>query len=170
MPWSIAVTSAISTNPQVEALLDVAEALCAVRGPRHREQAALRRAISTAYYALFHALCTACADGLVGWSQTDLVAHIYRILDHAPARRKLLSSDALAISPDIRRIGEHFATLQDRRHLADYAPPSKDALLKRPDVFVAIGEARTAAALLAGLDVRTLQKLALLLVVVRRSP
>lgn len=159
----------ISKNPQVAALLDIADMLCGSRGPLHREQAALRRAVSTAYYALFHALCTDCADGLVGWSQTALVATVYRNLDHAPARRKLLGPEAAAISPDLRKIGAHFATLQDRRHLADYAPPSKDAMLKRQDVLVTIGEARAAIALLADLDPRARQKLALLLLMPRRG-
>lgn len=158
-----------SKNRQVEALLDVAEVLCDMRGPRHREQAALRRAVSSAYYALFHALCTVCADGLVGWSQADLVAAVYRNIDHAPARRRLLGPEAATISPDIRKIGVHFATLQDRRHLADYAPPSKEAMLNRRDVLVTIEEARAASTLLSNLAPRARQRLALLLLVPRRA-
>ena len=158
----------LSKNPQVEALLDIAEMLCDTSGHSHKRQAALRRAVSTAYYALFHALCTICADGLVGWTQTVLVAEVYRTLDHTTARRKLFGSEATTLSVQLRKVGELFATLQDRRHLADYAPPSAKAMLTRPGAMVSIGEARAAIALLAGLDARTRQRLALLLLVSRR--
>lgn len=43
-----------------------------VSGDRGRpRQADLRRAISAAYYALFHALCRCCADTLAGATLAD---------------------------------------------------------------------------------------------------
>jgi len=155
-----------SKNPQVGGLLRVADDLCLLRGSRHVQQAALRRAISTAYYAVFHSLCTVCADGLVGWSRADLVPSVYRALDHAAARRRLIGQDIAAISRDMAQIGTLFETLQEQRHVADYAPPS--ILVTRPDALALVAQARTAVGLLGRLDARTRTKLAVLLLVARR--
>lgn len=78
-------------NPLVDDLLAIAEALTTQTGRPSLRQAALRRSASTAYYALFHALCTLCSDSLVRWSRTDLVDRTYRSLDHGIARRRLAS-------------------------------------------------------------------------------
>ncbi len=126
----------------------------------------MRRAISTAYYALFHSLCTVCADGLVGWTQVDLVAQTYRALDHQSARRRLLGQDIAAISPEMRKVGESFDALQEQRHVADYSPPS--VLFNRPDALANVARARAAIGLLARLDGRARTKLAVLLLVSRR--
>ena len=88
-------------------------------------QDSLRRAISTAYYALFHALASSNADCLVGTPHDPLTEHawsrIYRGLNHGPARRNLLQDRGL-FSPQIRRFTEVFTQLQDLRHRADYDP------------------------------------------------
>ncbi len=53
--------------PLEEDLLETAARLLSLRRLRGRpKQADLRRAISTAYYAVFHALCRMCADSLTG--------------------------------------------------------------------------------------------------------
>ena len=76
-------------NPLIADLLVLADGLARQGGRPSLRQAALRRAVSTAYYALFHALSTVCSDGLVRWSRTDLVDRTYRALDHGAARRRL---------------------------------------------------------------------------------
>lgn len=157
-----------SKNKQVGGLLRVADDLCGNRAARHVQQAALRRAISTAYYAVFHALCTVCADGLVGWSRQDLVSDVYRVLDHGAARRRLLSTGAAALSPDLARFGLSFHDLQSRRHAADYASPS--LIVTRMEAVAAIAQARDAVAIIAGLDADARTKLAILLLVAQRSP
>ena len=157
-----------SKNRQVGGLLRVADDLCGSRAPRHIRQASFRRAISTAYYAVFHALCTACADGLVGWSRQDLVSDVYRVLDHGAARRKLLSPAAAALSPDLARFGLSFHDLQSRRHAADYAPPAHT--VNRMEAIAAVAQARDAVAVLAGFDTETRIRLALLLLVTQRTP
>ena len=57
-------------------------------------QDSLRRAVSTAYYAMFHALASRNADCLVGTPHDSLTEHawarIYRGLNHSTARRNLL--------------------------------------------------------------------------------
>ena len=85
----------------------------------------LRRAVSTAYYAMFHALASSNADCLVGTPQDPLTEHawsrIYRGLNHNAARRNLLQDQGL-FSPKIRHLAVTFAQLQDLRHQADYDP------------------------------------------------
>ena len=99
-----------------------------VSGNRGRpRQADLRRAVSTAYYALFHALSHCCADTLAGATP----AHrrqpgwqlVYRSLEHGPARNRLdNSAEMRAFPPAIRQFGVRFAAMQRQRHSADYNP------------------------------------------------
>jgi len=102
-------------------LLDIAEHL-ALLDERKPRQTSLRRAISSAYYGLFHALAALCADELVGYSKPwDVYAPIYRTLDHGRAKdalKRLLANSG----GDIAFIGQTFILLQERRHAADYDP------------------------------------------------
>ena len=82
------------------------------------------RAVSTAYYALFHALADCCGRELVGARRrSEPFRHIYRSLDHGQARRVFaaLRSDSLS-SEAAKEIAESFIFLQDERHRADYDP------------------------------------------------
>jgi hypothetical protein len=104
-------------------LLAVAEDLCRKTGRRPRE-AFMRRAVSTAYYAVFHALARMCADELIGGNKAkgQPWGRVYRALDHRTAKQTLLSPDAALIAPAIVEIGRAFANLQEKRHDADYNP------------------------------------------------
>ena len=88
-------------------------------------QDTLRRAVSTAYYAMFHALADSNADCLAGSPHDPLSEHawsrVYRGLNHNAARRNLLQDQSL-FSPQIRYFAVTFAQLQDQRHRADYDP------------------------------------------------
>ena len=88
-------------------------------------QDSLRRAISTAYYAMFHALASSNADCLVGVPHDPLTGHawsrVYRGLNHNTAKRNLLQDQHL-FSPRVRYFAATFAQLQDQRHRADYDP------------------------------------------------
>ena len=88
-------------------------------------QDSLRRAISTAYYAMFHALASSNADCLVGTPHNLLTEHswsrAYRGLNHNAARRSLMQDRSL-FSPTIGHFAGVFAQLQDLRHSADYDP------------------------------------------------
>ena len=90
-------------------------------------QAELRRAVSTAYYAMFHTLARCCADTLVGatrarrsqqaWRQT------YRSLEHGLARNQCSNRTMLRRFPQpIRKFAEMFVNMQYLRHIADYDP------------------------------------------------
>lgn len=147
-------------------LLSVAETLAQQSGTANVRQACMRRAVSSSYYAVFHALSYVCADRLVGWSQTDILPPIYRSLDHAPVRNKLNGRDALQIDPALPRIGALFAKLQEERHKADYSPPS--ALFNRTKCLTLIADARDAIALIEGLETKARLQLAILLVTRQR--
>ena len=85
----------------------------------------LRRAVSTAYYAMFHALSASNADSLLGsprnpemqqaWNRT------YRGMDHRAARRNL-TQNVSSLTQASRQFIRIFALLQDARHRADYDP------------------------------------------------
>lgn len=85
----------------------------------------IRRAISAAYYAVFHTLAKSNADLFAGVSQTaptiDAWARVYRRLEHRRARNNLRSAHS-KLSPDADRFINAFDSLQNQRHLADYDP------------------------------------------------
>ena len=99
-----------------------------VGGNRGRpRQADLRRAVSTAYYALFHALSRCCADTLAGATPAHRRQRgwqlVYRSLEHGPARIRLDNkSEMRAFPPEIRNFGFRFVEMQRQRHRADYDP------------------------------------------------
>jgi len=102
-------------------LLDIATHLAQLEKGKPR-QTSLRRAISSAYYALFHALAALCANQLVGFSRPwDVYAPIYRTLDHGRAK-DILKRISGQRGPQIAAIGQTFILLQERRHTADYDP------------------------------------------------
>lgn len=109
-------------------------------------QANLRRAISTAYYALFHALANCCADMLAGstrarrsqraWRQT------YRALEHGHAKNQCANQSVMSRFPlEIRGFGEAFIEMQALRHTADYDP---DGQFARAEVLGYIEESEQA--------------------------
>lgn len=90
-------------------------------------QADLRRAVSAAYYALFHALAHCGADMLAGSSsvrrnQTGW-QRIYRSLEHGTTRSRLNNQSGMNGFPrEIQDFGQFFVDLQLQRHRADYDP------------------------------------------------
>lgn len=137
----------------VAAQLELAERLIDISGRPMLRQAALRRAVSGAYYAIFHAFCAVCADELVGWTRTGTLDPIYRTLDHRTVRKRLMSAKAASIAPSsIPRIAASFAHLQDQRHAADYEPPK--FLFSPRQVRVLVDEARDAIHLIEALPAK----------------
>jgi len=86
----------------------------------------LRRAVSTAYYALFNRLAELCADTLVGWRKPwEAFTPIYRSIDHGRTLVVLTERTAERKHPlgdDIERVGLTFRALQAAREWADYNP------------------------------------------------
>ena len=87
-------------------------------------QADLRRAVSTAYYALFHCLAATAADLLAGNGSRGPEWHqVYRALEHGKARRACQQQEVMRTFPiDLRSFAKAFVDLQGARHEADYAP------------------------------------------------
>lgn len=107
--------------PLVTHQLENARAIAALDKGRPR-QASLRRAVSTAYYALFQALCEMCADELVGWNKPwESFTPIFRAVEHGRAAQTLLQRN-MANTPEWQRLGFVFKELQTAREWADYNP------------------------------------------------
>ena len=120
-------------------LLDIAQRLAEGRP----SQTDLRRAISSVYYALFHAIAQSNADTLVGddpqsrdqaaWRQA------YRALDHGYAKRRCQSAqNNLRFSLPVKNLAGQFVDLQSARHRADYDP---DEIFSGQDVLISVSEA-----------------------------
>jgi uncharacterized protein (UPF0332 family) len=93
--------------------------------PSKPRQADLRRAVSTAYYALFHALAKNGADLIVGVGpdRPDKAwAHAYRALEHGVAKTACEQVRNLGFPTPIKSCADTFVELQRARHDADYDP------------------------------------------------
>jgi len=96
--------------------------LLAESGKGRPRSASLRRAVSTAYYAVFQALCATCADRLVGSRQPwSVYTPVYRAPDHY-ASVHALREPLLAAIPQLQRLGLLLRELQSAREWADYNP------------------------------------------------
>lgn len=90
-------------------------------------QTDLCRAVSAAYYAMFHALAQCCADLLAGGSPShrnpEAWRQTYRALEHGLARSQCDNQAAMRrFPPEIRLFAEVFVAMQRERHHADYDP------------------------------------------------
>lgn len=137
-------------------LLDQAVAL--LHRPRGgpRRQVDLRRAISAAYYSVFHLLTAAAADRIVGRGKraTAHYALVYRDLDHRTLAQFCALASRPSLPPRYRRCcpeggfsgkAQDFARaaflLQQQRHAADYDPEQR---FKPSEAEALIDVARTA--------------------------
>lgn len=113
-------------------LIDVARILAGDSATRERRgrprQAMLKRAVSTAYYAMFHALCNSNSDLVAGRPADaptrEAWTRAYRSLDHRPANNRLATVRRSA-DPAVRQFAAVFAQLQEQRLTADYDPHSR---------------------------------------------
>ncbi len=104
----------------------IGEDLQILRTPDDLQQAHFRRAVSTAYYAMFHALLQNNADMLygretgqpksLGWTA------IYRALTHTRARSKMAPRNMSDFPDGIADFAATFLDLQQQREDADYNP------------------------------------------------
>ena len=135
---------------------------------RRPSQANLRRAVSTAYYAVFHCLAGAAADLLVGRRRSPAWHRVYRALEHGRARTACERKQEMAgFPPEIRDFANTFAALQDARHQADYALEGRYDKL---DVLAIIDRAEKAVVQLEQADVQHRRGFAAHVLFRRRSP
>lgn len=109
-----------------EAYIEIARHLLAYQKGKP-SQAALRRAASAAYYALFYAMAQNCADMLIGTGSNSRSKHawleVYRSLAHGPAKGACDHKRIIDRFPtEIRGFAAVFSDMQDVRHSADYDP------------------------------------------------
>lgn len=145
-------------------LLDTADALVAL-DPHRPRQANLRRAVSTAYYAVFHMLTEEAVISLVGNASTPdarglrasmvrwyahgrmkAVANWFR--RHGTVPRDIMpvlgytpTTPTGIVPPELARVAGAFAELQEERHRADY---DVAATFTRSDARNAVARARRA--------------------------
>ena len=128
-------------------LMDVARGLAGQEEPHlpgRPRQEPLRKAVSTAYYAMFHALCRSNADTMTNrrgdplnyraWTRT------YRAIEHRQAKNRLLQVRRDLPAP-AQRFATTFALLQSQREIADYVPHSN---LQRSEVVALLDMAEDA--------------------------
>lgn len=120
----------------------IGEDLQILRTPNDWQQAHFRRAISTAYYAMFHALLQNNADMLYGreTSQPRSLGWtaIYRSLAHARAKSKMTPRNLTGFPDAINDFASTFLDLQQQREDADYNP---NAIFTYSDTVNAINRA-----------------------------
>lgn len=106
--------------------------------PSDPSETDIRRAISAAYYSLFHYLLTDAADGLLGKTKRSEPAYalVYRAFEHSKMKSRaaqaarpqskiakaLPSFGISSFSDSIRNGAVAFVALQAERHKADYDP------------------------------------------------
>lgn len=96
------------------------------------KQASLRRAVSTAYYSLFHLLVEDAARAMFGGRDaTDLRNTVQRAFQHATMKKAARGFSAGNLtepwkhllptpSNELKQVAQTFAELQEARHQADY--------------------------------------------------
>lgn len=102
------------------------QALSLVHSPPET-QASLRRAVSSAYYAVFHLLI---AEATSNWNNALLRAALGRAFDHGPMKqassrvanpqKSPYTGEDLQVVDGLRFVALTFAQLQEDRHFADY--------------------------------------------------
>jgi hypothetical protein len=127
-------------------LLEQADKLIGLTPSGAPRQADLRRAISTAYYALFHFAMAAASDMAVGRgirrTAPDLYTRVYRSLDHKDfVNRSKESRSAPGIGADIKAFADAVVELQRARHDADYDPVFR---ISKSDAITKVSTARDA--------------------------
>jgi hypothetical protein len=139
-------------------LFEQADRLIAPQAPGPSRQVDLRRAISAAYYGIFHAILTAAADQFIGVTQRSTAQYrlVYRSIDHKALRllcedlkKQNLPAKYAAYAPgngfgsNILAFSIAAVELQEKRHAADYDPSVR---IRRSDAIVAVSAARAALA------------------------
>ena len=116
--------------------------------PANPKQASLRRAVSAAYYAIFHLLIF---EATSNYGQANLQTALGRAFDHGTmknASRAVANAQTFPFKGEnpatveaLRFIGRTFMKLQDQRHFADYDltkdfdPTDARALVKSAQTF-----------------------------------
>ena len=138
--------------------------------PNKPRQADLRRAVSTAYYALFHAVAKNVADTMAGAIKGNRSeqawAQAYRGLQHGDARAACDAIRNQYVSQEIKDCADAFVVSQSARHAADYDPLHR---LTRADAVLAVQSAKNAIGKLRSATSKDRRAFAVLVLVRKRS-
>ncbi len=108
-------------------------------------QVSLRRATSSAYYAMFHCLARNCADLLVGGTNAIRSKHAwrqtYRALEHGFAKSACKDGIVARFPKAVEDFANNFVSMQEKRHAADYDPSIK---LTKSEVVADVSAAKEA--------------------------
>jgi hypothetical protein len=144
------------TLPNPEHFFEQAHRIVARSSGGPPRQVDIRRAISNAYYGVFHATMTSVADQFVGSTKRTTAQYglVYRSVDHASLRnlcQELKSSKSTSriarfvppagFGPDIQGFAKILLELQLKRNAVDYDPLPRYRL---SDALLAIRAARDA--------------------------
>lgn len=125
----------------------------AKKEPRRPKQASLRRAVSAAYYGLFHELISTGARFLVGGHERrPLRGLLCREFEHGAMRNAAKAFIGTSTNPwvglldappshDLTMVADVFVDLQSHRHSADY---DVDVRFTRSDVLTLVSKADSA--------------------------
>jgi uncharacterized protein (UPF0332 family) len=110
----------------------IASARCLVGAAKGKPtQVALRRATSSAYYALFHHLARSSADLFLGGTGADRSKpawrQTYRALNHGPAKNACKADTIKRFPKQLQDFANAFVQMQVNRNIADYDPHEKFA-------------------------------------------
>ena len=153
----------------IDDLIALAKRL-AKASPSKPRQVDLKRAVSTAYYALFHAMAKNVADTMVGAVRgrrsEKAWAHAYRGLQHGDAKAACEAVRKLNFPQGIKDCADVFVELQAARHAADYDPLHR---LTRVEALLAVRQAEDAVMKLKSADAKDRRAFAVQVLVKRRS-
>ena len=127
--------------------------------PRRAGQAEanFRRAISTAYYAMFHCLSSNAANLFIGEKRSPAWHRVHRALEHGKIRVACENKKAMAgfrFPPGIHDFAKTFVELQKLRQRVDYALDDNPELYCESDVIVLIDSVALAIEQLEQADVQ----------------
>lgn len=126
-------------------LIQHAKFLFELSPPDEPKQVDLRRAVSAAYYSLFHLLTT---EAALNWRHESQRHRFARMFDHGrmktcSSRVSSRRSSADPVEIELKLVAESFVKLQQARHTADY---DNSKVWSRAEVWEVILDARIALA------------------------
>ena len=149
-------------------LIEAARAL-SESGRAPPTQARLRRAVSTAYYAMFHTLAASAADLFIGTVRSPAWHRAYRALEHGRAKSACRQGQTMREFPvEVRDFARAFVVLQIKRQQADYALDT--VAYRKSDVLGYIGSAELAIRRFEQADVEAKRGFAAHVLFRQRSP
>ena len=134
-------------------------------------QTALRRAISTAYFAMFHAVLETAADSFIIMAESPFSEfsrqQILRGLGHGQIRKACKHAALKQFSPQIQNFAKLLVEMQGKRQAADYNPSAR---FIASDVLSDIDNVEKAIKSLASVSPEELQAFAALILFKTHTP